>query len=173
MNVATNFDCSRITSVKRFSAEKKNNIDIPKPEVIVNYNKYMGGVDQMDESIACYRTRMRQKKWWWPIFLYFIDATVVNAWILWKKKTNNKTLKLLSFRRVLAITMLKKYGIAPKQGKQAASPVQDIRHDGIHHYLRKCQTRRCGNCTGKAAFFCTKCDVGLHPRCQEDYHTKK
>ena len=42
--------------------QKKNNIDIPKPEVIVNYNKYMGGVDQMDESIACYRTRMRQKK---------------------------------------------------------------------------------------------------------------
>lgn len=172
VNVATNYDSSGVTSVKRFSVEKKASISIPKPEVIVNYNTHMGGVDQMDESVAAYRTRMRQKKWWWPIFLYFIDVTVVNAWILWKKKTNDKTVKLLSFRRAIALTLLKKYGTPSQQGKRSAPVMQDVRYDGLNHFLRKCQTRRCGNCTGKAAFFCIKCDVGLHPRCHEDYHVK-
>jgi len=45
----------------------------------------MGGVDQTDQQVACYRTRVRQRKWWWPIFNYLFDVTVVNAWYLMRK----------------------------------------------------------------------------------------
>jgi len=173
VNVATNFDSADVTTIKRFCTKKKSQVSIPKPIVIDNYNNFMGGVDQMDQWVANYRTRMRQKKWWWPIFCYFIDVAVVNSWILWKKKTGNNALPLISFRRKVAIVILKKYGVQSKQGKQSAPVVHDVRYDGMNHWLRECKPRRCGNCVGKASFYCTKCNVGLHPRCHEEYHVNK
>ena len=82
VTIASNFECSTISSGRRYSAEKKSYIVIPQPTVVQNYNLYMGGVDMMDQWVASYRTRMRQKKWWWPIFIYFFDVVVVNSWIL-------------------------------------------------------------------------------------------
>ena len=35
----------------------------------------MGGVDQLDQSVAAFSTRIKQRKWWWPIFIYFFDVT--------------------------------------------------------------------------------------------------
>lgn len=33
--------------------------------------------------------------------------------------------------------------------------------------------RRCAHCSGKALFSCSKCDVGLHPKCHKDCHTQQ
>lgn len=41
--------------------QKKKIHQVPRPEIIVNYNKHMGGVDR---DIARYRVGIRGKKWW-------------------------------------------------------------------------------------------------------------
>ena len=169
VNVATNYDSSAITHTNRYSVKKKTQISIPKPVVIVNYNTFMGGVDQMDHWVSNYRTRMRQKKWWWPIFRRSCSQFMASV----EEKTENKTIPLLTFRRTLATSLLKKYGTPSTQGKHFAPYFRDVRYDGMNHLLRQCNTRRCANCPGKVAFYCIKCDVGLHPRCHEDYHTRK
>ena len=110
------------------------------------------------------------KKWWWPIFIYFFDVTVVNSWILWKKQSRNRTIFLVEFRRKLSVTILKQYGIPSKQGKQATPPINCIRYNRMNHWLRQYNTRRCANYPGKVACYCVKCDVGLHPRCYKKHH---
>jgi len=53
------------------------------------YNKGMGGVDQMDQQVAVLRTRIPQRKWWWLIVVYLINATVANAWYISHKFAGN------------------------------------------------------------------------------------
>ena len=45
----------------RFSARERKKIKIPMPTVVNMYNKYMGGVDRMDQNVACYRIGIRGK----------------------------------------------------------------------------------------------------------------
>lgn len=53
-------------------------------------NKYMGGVDLLDSMLGPYRIRIRSKKWPKKVFFHFLDLCVVNAWILWRKKSDEK-----------------------------------------------------------------------------------
>lgn len=175
VTIGTNYDDLAMHSAGRWSGEKKCKIQVPQPKVFHSYNKHMGGVDQMDQYVATYRTRMRQKKWWWPIFSYFLDVTVVNAWLLFRKvNPQNSSEPLLNYRRSLALSLLKRHGSSPHQGKIAPLPSNDVRFDGKNHWpMENENQRRCANCTGKAKFICSKCNIGLHPKCFQSYHTQK
>ena len=50
--------------VKRYSQNKKKKIDILQPNVVNVYNRFMGGVDCMDQNISKYMIHLRSKKWW-------------------------------------------------------------------------------------------------------------
>ena len=124
----------------------------------------MGGVDKMDQFISTYRTHIRQRKWWWSIFVYFLDVSVVNAWLLSRKFGYN--MPLLDFKRYIAKSLLKSYGTLSSQGKIPPTVVKDVRFDGLGHYPRSVQTEKlCRHCRGKAKFICSKCEVGVHPKC--------
>lgn len=170
VSIATNYDAPTIGSRKKYSTEKKGNVTVPQPQIVHHYNLYMGGVDMLDKMVALYRTRMRQRKWWWPIFVYFFDVAVTNSWIVWKKDQKQPKLPLLDYRRKLAIGILKHHGIPSSQGRRAPVPQDVVRYDKMNHWLRSCDYRRCKNCTGRAKFYCVKCNVGLHPKCHEEYH---
>lgn len=65
----TNFAALAETKCSRWSKEAKGKVFIPQPKVFADYNTFMGGVDKMDQLIAVYRTRMRQKK---MVVAYFL-----------------------------------------------------------------------------------------------------
>lgn len=167
---------SDIGTVERWSPAEKRRVRVPQPAAISAYNKNMGGVDMMDQAIAVYRSRIRQKKWWWPIFAYLLDASVVNAWKLNKAILKNQrcVVTLLSFRRhLIALHYLKKYGAPSSQGRQVALPSTSIRLDGLNHWPQSIPSqRRCAQCSGKALFICSKCQIDLHSKCFALYHTK-
>ena len=52
------------------------------PEMIEAYNDNMGGVDLLDNMVACYRVPYRKKKWWFNIFIWSLNVSAVNAWRL-------------------------------------------------------------------------------------------
>jgi hypothetical protein len=83
--VATNFiDPEPVTRVNRKS--KDGTIQqIAYPELINIYNMNVNCVDHFDELKSLYEINRKSKKWWHCIFFFFLDAMVVNAFILHKQ----------------------------------------------------------------------------------------
>lgn len=68
------------------------------PVMASDYNKHMGYVDKADHLLSTYNIDRKSKKWWHRILFYFLDAIVVNAYILYKEKRLNQTLTSKEFR---------------------------------------------------------------------------
>ncbi|KAL3281399.1 hypothetical protein HHI36_004608 [Cryptolaemus montrouzieri] len=123
----------------------------------------MGGVDKIDQLIAVYRSRIRQRKWWWPIFAYLLDASVVNVWIL-IRPNDARAFSLLQLRRSIAYTFLSSHGTPSSRGK-IPKAMDEIIYDGRDHLPEYVSTKKlCRNCMGISHFICIKCKVGLHPK---------
>ena len=92
------------------------------PTSVVDYIKYMRGVDRGDQLISLYNSGKRTKKWWkrifyhclegkrtkkwWKrIFYHCLEAAVLNAYILYDKLLHTKT-PLLQFKKDLAVELV-------------------------------------------------------------------
>lgn len=174
VTIGSNFDTNDIGTCKRY-ARGQGAIQIPQPKLLQRYNQGMGGVDKMDQMVAVYRSRIRQRKWWWPIFAYLLDASIVNAWILMRKVRPNdpNCVTLLIFRRYIENSYLERYGMPSSRGSSRTSINPDARYDGKNHMIEYSNTdKRCAYCGKKSNFLCTKCEKGLHPKeCFKQYHT--
>ncbi|CAH1955797.1 unnamed protein product [Acanthoscelides obtectus] len=71
-----------IDKVERFV--RKTKINIQRPNMVKEYNLFMGGVDLLDGLISHYRITLRSRKWYLKIFFHFIDLVIVTAWIRYK-----------------------------------------------------------------------------------------
>lgn len=173
-----------VSTVRRFSQQQKKFIQVPRPAIIANYNKHMGGVDRMDEDIARYRVGIRGKKWWWPIFTWLLDVAINNAWVLSKK--SGSTYTKLEFKREIASTYISKFGQPGKPGgrpsksKTSISNARisdELRYDQMNHWVIEVpnkKRRRCAgeNCKSHVRTMCMKCDLGLCIPCFRVFHEK-
>lgn len=50
--------------------------------LIDNYNMHMGGVDIADQLRQYYTVQMRSRRTWIPLFLWLVDTSIVNAYIM-------------------------------------------------------------------------------------------
>ena len=105
------FGIEQVTQVKRWSAADKEQIQIPMPNLIAQYNRFMGGTDRMDQNVAKFRINIRIKKWWWALFCFAIDVSLQNAWKLYRSSdaVKHRQLTLVEFRREIAMTYIMKY----------------------------------------------------------------
>ncbi|KAL4125910.1 hypothetical protein QTP88_010147 [Uroleucon formosanum] len=172
-----------ISYVQRYSQKEKKKISVPRPYMIGEYNKYMGGTDLMDQNIATYRISIRGKKWWWPIFTWLIDVSVNNAWVLQRKVKPN--MPQLQFRREIVRNLLLKYGTKPKVGGRPSTSMSsvscnrisdDIRYDGKNHLIiptPEKKRKRCAGegCSSSIRTMCEKCNVGLCIECFKIFHS--
>ena len=55
-------------NVKRYSQKEKKKVNVLQSNVVNVYNRFMSGVDRMDQNISTYMINLRSKKWWWPLF---------------------------------------------------------------------------------------------------------
>lgn len=134
-----------IDSVQRFSRKEKKFIQVQRPHIVSEYNKYMFGVDRMDENIDLYRISVRNKKWYWPILSWLIDVCVHNAWQI--KRSSGTKITQLEFRREIVQVYLNKYKTQIKGPGTQMRPSQiknlaDIRLDGINHLVEEIVIRR-------------------------------
>lgn len=159
-------------SAKRYSAQEKKKVLIPQPDAVHQYNRYMGGVDQLDGNVSAYRIAIRGKKWYMPIILWYIDVCVNNAYQL--LRVHNKSYDMLGFRRNLSTTLLRKYGtprILPGPSKSVVRVVANaVKENNGHFVIPNQQRRRCAYCKNKTTKICKKCNVPLHDKCFETFH---
>ncbi|KRY89684.1 PiggyBac transposable element-derived protein 2 [Trichinella pseudospiralis] len=53
------------------------------PNVFNEYSRKRYKANFITESMRKYKVQLRNRKWWWPVFTYFLDLTVYNAWRLY------------------------------------------------------------------------------------------
>jgi len=63
---------------------------IMKPEVVVNYDKYMGGVDRSDQMVSYATFQARTLKWWKRVIFHVMSLAILNAYLIYKEKTTDR-----------------------------------------------------------------------------------
>ena len=165
--------------VKRYSASEKRKMDVSQPHMVGEYNKYMGGTNIMDWCINQYKPTIRKKKCFFPLFVFYMQASAYNGWILRKELPETNKNRLLQFLRNIVTAYIKHCGrqsvAKPSAFKvsKISSRVQDaVRFDGVSHFSGKKEKKtRCCIC-GKHIFLVwKKCDIALHKDCFEAFYT--
>ncbi|CAH1977642.1 unnamed protein product [Acanthoscelides obtectus] len=65
----------------------------------------MSGVDKANSLLGLYRSPSGSKRWYFPIFTWVLDMSVINAWLLYRKDCNTARVTskpLKEFRMELA-----------------------------------------------------------------------
>ena len=94
-----------------------------KPQMIVDYNANMGGVDRSDQLILYYGYAHRCKKWWKRVFFHLLDLVVVNSNILYNQVAE-KLLNQLDFCLALISGLLD--GHAKRTDRHHHAPELDL-----------------------------------------------
>ena len=69
--------------VERWSQKDQKKKNIQCPQLVLQYNKGMGGVDLADMLISLYRMKIKTRRWYIKIFWHLVDMAKVNAWLLY------------------------------------------------------------------------------------------
>lgn len=141
---------------------------VPVPDVVMEYNKNMGGVDLSDALIGYYSVHHKTMKWYKTFFYHFVDIAVVNSFILHKElfrirsDPSAKAYTQKTFREALAAEML--------DFAEASSPRPSPKLTCMPRYYGSDATesrRYCRRCLDagiprvKTPIYCRNCNVPL------------
>jgi hypothetical protein len=71
--------------------ETKRGRETKKPMCVIDYNKCMGGVDLKDQLLNMYVVEWKcMQKWYMKLFGRLLNATVLNAMIIYRHNTGKK-----------------------------------------------------------------------------------
>ncbi|GBM21673.1 PiggyBac transposable element-derived protein 4 [Araneus ventricosus] len=172
----------------------KSKKTVLKPIVVCDYNNTMGGVDLCDQEMSYYPTlRKQQGKYYIKIFRQFMDQSLWNAYILYKKDNPLQNITLLDFRLQIIELSIQKYSDrnSSAHSSRCSSTLNPMRLTARHfashippNPIKKEPRRQCAVCCSKKTesgkkirketrIWCKDCEVGLclEP-CFEIYHTK-
>jgi DNA excision repair protein ERCC-6 len=160
------FGLHPLTTARRYVHSERKKTDIPQPQVVAQYNKFMGGVDLLDRHIANYRMSIRGKKFYMPIVLWMLDLAITNAWSL--AKSCNCKMDQLEFRRRLARGLLISHGKVQTKGKSTKPP--EYLSKGVHTSVKAESRLRCKQCHLHTQYRCDTCNIALHTKCSSSFH---
>ena len=106
--LSTNCDPTNVVQANRRIGA--NTVQVNQPKSAFEYNKYMGGVDRHDQLCMQYAIGRFSKKSWKYLMWFFVNASVVNAFILWKQCSTRETSKArythLDFHKEVACSLI-------------------------------------------------------------------
>ena len=91
------------------------------PQLILRYNKGMGGVDKADMLIALYRINFKTRRWYIKIFWHLVDIATVNAWLLYRRHCDHlrigkkQRLSLLDFVLEISESLISANKVVPME----------------------------------------------------------
>lgn len=166
--------------VKRRKVGQAEKIDVKCPQIVKTYNKFMGGVDLMDQNKACYEVDRKSKiKYYLRLFFDLMDIGMNNSYVVYKKMaetTNNssKILTSLEFRQEVARSLIADYSCrkrsaydSPVVTKKRALVFTQPNRSTISHVPVKVDARnRCAQCSmsnlyNRSNNICQICNVTL------------
>ncbi|XP_023213047.1 piggyBac transposable element-derived protein 4-like [Centruroides sculpturatus] len=172
-----------LSTVHDDSMKTYNNIC--KPEVIIDYNRGMGGVDLSDQRITNYSlARRKTKKCYKKFFFHLLDITILNSFIIYKKCGHDIT--HLKFRLELIKDLIDHHlrRTCKKTNFKSMRTDMSLRLVGKHFHSYNSQSgrhvyRRCVVCSAnhirkQTKWHCQQCHVALCVvPCFEIFHTQE
>ncbi|XP_067623316.1 piggyBac transposable element-derived protein 4-like [Eurosta solidaginis] len=178
------------TTVKmrtRGSGEKMN---VTCPEVVVKYNRNMGGVELMDHKKACYEVDRKAKiKYYLRLIFDMMDIAMNNSYIIYcklheAKRIEGSLISLLEFRQAVARSLVGRFTSRQRSLKSVVMTKKRIylayKHGTPSHIMKKVTNRkRCAQCAKKRVEnrtynTCSTCNVHLcytsERNCFAEYH---
>lgn len=183
---STAWSPDRVTHcLRRVSAVRQR---VNQPLSLSMYNKYYAGVDRFDQRRAKYRVGRFSRKSWKYLFHFYVNAAIVNAWVLYAETSTRQKPKgryeQLQFRHELMKELIGGYAYQqsraaivkpPVFGPDAAPIVQS--HANVHmqaHRVRRCVAHSRFTPNGRSikqtAFGCRACGVHLCKECHPLFH---
>ncbi|KAK2182827.1 hypothetical protein NP493_334g00007 [Ridgeia piscesae] len=145
------------------------------PAVVADYQKYMKGVDLMDQMVGHYIIQHRSKKWWRRIFHYLMMASAYNAYVVARDTSPEMVAtEWPNFQDFPEEIVLWLVGEVRSRRDPAANPRPAPgagRHDIVKMYEKK---RTCIECSMSAAagegrgttkHGCQQCQQPVHLEC--------
>ena len=104
---------------------KRQLVTLATPTCVHKYNKYMGGVDRMDQLRSYYGVGRTGRRWWKYVFWGVMNIGVINAQILWTLcnrplPANERLFALKSFNMKLIHNLADDF-IATRQPREGPS----------------------------------------------------
>ncbi|EEC06369.1 hypothetical protein IscW_ISCW004742, partial [Ixodes scapularis] len=65
----------------------KKEVDVECFSMVMEYNKFMGGVDLLDSLIALHRISLCTKKYYLRLFFQYVDLATLKAWLLYRRNS--------------------------------------------------------------------------------------
>ena len=99
-------------SIQRWSKYEKRKVQVPCPQIVVAYNKAMGGVDLADMLISFYRIPVKTHRWYIKTFWHLVDIAKVNDWLLCRRHCDQigipkrSRMTLLNFTKELSEALI-------------------------------------------------------------------
>ena len=144
--------------------------EITKPQMVLDYNKHMGGVDVSDKMVCHYASERSTRRYWKKIFQNFMDISVLNSWILYTLTIPEE--KKLDRKKFL-MSVLEAFCGTPYVQPQPPMAI-------VLHHLELIEGKKekdcfvCSKRTGegrkqgrkRTRHWCPACKVGCHQACE-------
>ena len=172
---------------------RKTNSTIKKPATILDYNKYMKGVDRADQFLSYYPIYRKTIKWSKKVALYLFNCALYNAFVLQQHyNTNSKKLHFHDFLLKICESWIKDRSPVGEKNLEFPSTSRASSRESInrlsghvkeHQLIRISETnnrkrRRCHVCyknkkIKRTNLMCKSCGVALHlGDCFASFHLK-
>lgn len=76
----------------------KRGVEIQKPQAILEYNKYMSGIDHQDQLLSYYPCERKTIRWYKKLFIHTVQLLMLNAMKLYNGYSGDKKMQLYDFR---------------------------------------------------------------------------
>lgn len=146
--------------------------EIIKPSCIIDYNKNMGGVDNVDRQLAITASIRKSLKWYRKLFFHLIDLILINAHALYKLQEG--AISFTDFRMKVISSLL---GVDSTVQAEVDPPPSRL--TGRHFPTQSQSTKECTMCRAskvrrRTKYYCGKCQAALCAvPCFEQYHTQR
>lgn len=179
------------------SRSKRSNAPIQKPNSIIDYNRYMKGVDRADQYLAYYSIFRKTKKWTKRVVMFFINCALFKSFKAYKV-LNRKNITYKNFLHKVALSWIEddetncmeQDDDVPSSAPTRRAPKLDnpgrLSNFGKHKLInivtsgrsvkpqRQCRVCAVQKKRSRTCFVCKFCNVPLHKgNCFDRYHTLK
>ena len=152
--------------------------------VVDQYNKYMLGVDRLDQRMSYYQFVRKSVRWWRKVFFWMVEVVVVNSYILYSTHTDaRRKLSHKEFRRELVMALCEEQRSAtshrpPRRRDQTLERLQGSHYPDtaeVRRDCRVCSVRGPGRQRRLTTSICSTCRDRPHlcvGECFRRYHTR-